>query len=198
MTSLSSKLSDYKSKGQQPSIALTTTSEAKKASETTTISPKQATETKQQGASPNAKPQPQQTTAKPNSPFSDAKSFATPSKSGTATGWDDNEWKEMDDDNNDNDDDQMEPLEDFYGKTSQVDKNQTKTWNSGLTSANTKLNQPSNWSQPSSVNPYTNEEDMFTALVKDVSSWTSTNQSPKTESCVENAFQIACSVSHWL
>jgi hypothetical protein len=166
MTSLSSKLSDYKSKGQQPSVALSTTSEAKKLSETSsTISPKAAIETKQQ-LSPNTKAQQANTPTKVY-PFANAKSFAEPQTATTklAEGWDDNEWKEMDD----NDEDQMEPLEDYYGSNTKTETSKTSSatnnWDTKTTGSLT-----SNWSQPANTKPFSNEEDMFTTLVKDVSS----------------------------
>jgi hypothetical protein len=167
MTSLSSKLSDYKNKGQQPSIALTTTSEAKKLAETSTISPKAATEIKQQ-SSPNFKSQ-QANSATKSTPFTDAKSFAQPSQMPKlAEGWDENEWKELDD----NEEDEMEPLEEYFGSNTKTEPKSSKTpttnWDSNLTAASTKSScQPSNWSQPTTS--YSNEEEMFTTLVKDVS-----------------------------
>ena len=117
MTSLSAKLTDYKSKTgkQQASIALSSTGESKKAIENSSTNKQTENPVKVEANKTPVKPE---AAKKPEEKFSSPfeSSFdSKPTKGNNESGWgDDNQWQDFADD----DDDQMEPLEPFTATSS--------------------------------------------------------------------------------
>lgn len=190
MGSLSAKVTGYKSKGQQPSVALNTQPLASP-SNMSKDSKSQSPNAKKTPEKPLAKESPSEKQSKPEMSITTSDSVINDNfKSGW--GVDDDDWKDLDDDN-----DLMEPLEPTQAKSSpfsSVQNTQNDGWssdwadsfepttkpvaklnsNKGLIKAtNPSQHAPAssyNWSNQSNFNSSSqNEEDLFSELVKDMS-----------------------------
>ncbi|CAF0712601.1 unnamed protein product [Brachionus calyciflorus] len=152
MTSLSSKMTGYKTKNQQPSIALNTQPLGPPPALTTSNKTEEKKEKKEE--------------SKPVVAEQETKQIEDRN-----TGWnfdEDNDWKDLEDD-----DEQMEPLEPVQVKpnlstksTSNASKSDWSEWNNSFEDDSNQLPKASsyNWSSGNQ----TNEEDVFNNLVKDV------------------------------
>jgi hypothetical protein len=176
MTSLSTKLSDYKSKNkQQASVALSSTGESKKAIENSSTN-KQTENPSPPKEVPSA---PKQAFTSPFETAFDSK--PKDSEKATEGGWD--QWQDdliVDDD----DDDKMEPLEPFTTNTGySVNISTTKTtksndgWDTGNKggvdddneSVKSIKSTSNNWNVQGTGSATRDEEAIFSSLVKDVS-----------------------------
>ena len=197
VNSLSSKMSNYKNKSVQPSVALNTQP----------LGPPPGLETKSTGekkpdtlpssnagaSSPKAKPQDQQKATQPSKTVQEESSLSykpvnlNVEKRDGGWAYDDDEndeWKDLDDE------DQMEPLESaFQSSNFQTSNKASKTndtssgtgsnndWSTDWTNSFEEIDKGSkpksnNQEFPSAssyfTNPIKNEEDLFTSLVKDI------------------------------
>ena len=197
MTSLSAKLTDYKTKSnKQASIALSTTGESKKAIENSatnkqTESPPKPEASSSKAAEANAK-KPLAATESFSSPFESSFDSKPKDDSSGGDGWNVDQWQEFDDDN-----DLMEPLEPFtntpnFNNTSVTKPNLSTNTSNPTSTAKTsgdgwdkfdtddysepvidssksnKSNTTKTWNVQNKVNTINDEEALFSSLVKDV------------------------------
>ena len=149
MNSLSSKMSGYKNKSQQPSVALNTQPlgppQSLTTSSTTSTSSSNSV-TEKSPEKPSKSKEETSSASKPNKPETNS-SFKEPIKEEAPNSWgfDDNEWKDLDEDG-----DFIEPLE-------PIEPVNTKT----TTQVNSSITKPSSQTQANDWSVWTNSFDEF-------------------------------------
>jgi len=187
MTSLSAKMSGYKNKNQQPSVALNTQPLGPPPS--LNVSAGSATGTGSEKPSPKQQPSQSQTNRKPEQDTSRTNQTGgnKESSSNASAGWnlEESEWRDLEED-----DDQMEPFEPLETTnssfkpavnkssglltttSSKQSSNDFTSWTNSFEDDKNQLPPASsyNWSATSTDNSQSkNEEDVFSSLISDVS-----------------------------